>query len=312
MGKLVSGEWHDVWYDTAATHGAFVRDASAFRRHVTADGSSGFRAEAGRYHLYVSLACPWAHRTIIFRKLKGLEGAITLSIVNPYMGKDGWTFDEAPGTIADSVNGARALHEIYTRAKPDYSGRVTVPVLWDKHEKTIVNNESSEILRMLNREFDAFATRPQPDFYPAELRAEIDAMNDVVYRTVNDGVYKVGFATKQERYEENFDVLFATLDDLDARLQKQRFLLGERLTEADWRLFTTMLRFDVVYHGHFKCNLRRIADYPGLWRFTRELHAVPGVAETVNFDHIKQHYYRSHTTINPTGIVPKGPRIELG
>jgi putative glutathione S-transferase len=309
MGKLVSGVWHDVWYDTAATKGAFVRDASAFRRFVTADGSSGFRAEAGRYHLYVSLACPWAHRTLVFRALKGLESAISISVVHPHMGKDGWTFDTGPGTVPDTEHGARFLHEVYTRAKADYTGRVTVPVLWDRREHTIVNNESSEIIRMLNRDFDAFATREQPDFYPADLAAEIDALNDVVYRTVNDGVYRAGFATTQARYEAAFDALFATLDDLELRLASRRFLLGDRLTEADWRLFTTLLRFDAVYHGHFKCNLRRLVDYPALWRYARELYRVPGVAGTVNFDHIKQHYYGSHPTINPTGIVPKGPRF---
>ena len=307
MGKLVSGQWHDVWYDTETTKGAFVRDASVFRRHVTADGSSGFRAEAGRYHLYVSRACPWAHRTLIFRALKGLDDVIPISVVHPHMGKDGWTFDDASGTIPDTVNGARALHEIYTLAKADYSGRVTVPVLWDKREKTIVNNESSEIIRMLNREFDALATRKQPDFYPADLATEIDALNDVVYRTVNDGVYRAGFATTQARYEEAFDALFATLDELEHRLAGKRFLFGDRLTEADWRLFTTLVRFDAVYYGHFKCNLRRLVDTPNLWRYARELYRVPGVADTVRFDHIKQHYYGSHETLNPTGIVPKGP-----
>jgi putative glutathione S-transferase len=309
MGKLVSGQWHDVWYDTASTKGAFLRDASAFRRRVTADGSSGFGAESGRYHLYVSRACPWAHRTLIFRALKGLEDAISISVTHPHMGKDGWTFDEAPGTIPDTVNDARALHEIYTLAKPDYTGRVTVPVLWDKRERTIVNNESSEIIRMLNREFDAFATRAQPDLYPADLAADIDALNDVIYRSVNDGVYRAGFATSQAQYEAAFDALFATLDDLERRLSEGPFLFGDRLTEADWRLFTTLLRFDAVYYGHFKCNLRRLVDYPRLWRYARELYRVPGVAETVNFDHIKKHYYGSHRTINPTGIVPKGPLV---
>jgi putative glutathione S-transferase len=309
MGKLVSGRWHDVWYDTASTHGAFLRDASAFHRRVTADGSSGFRAESGRYHLYVSRACPWAHRTVIFRALKGLDDAISISVTHPHMGEDGWTFDEALGTIPDTVNGARALHEIYTLAKPDYTGRVTVPVLWDKRERTIVNNESSEIIRMLNREFDAFATRAQPDFYPADLAADIDALNDVIYRTVNDGVYRAGFATSQASYEAAFDALFVTLDDLERRVSHGPFLFGDHLTEADWRLFTTLLRFDAVYYGHFKCNLRRLVDYPSLWRYARELYRVPGVAETVNFDHIKKHYYGSHRAINPTGIVPKGPLV---
>ena len=307
MGKLVNGEWHDVWYDTTKTGGAFERKEASFRGRVTSDGSTPFAAEAGRYHLYVALACPWAHRAILMRKIKGLEGAIGMSIVNPYMGASGWTFDPGPGCIPDTVNGAQALHEVYTRAKKDYTGRVTVPVLWDKKTAAIVNNESSEILRMLNRDFDAFAKTKQPDFYPSELAAEIDAINAVVYETVNNGVYRAGFATTQARYEEAVGALFATLDDLEARLSKQRFLVSEKVTEADWRLFTTLVRFDAVYHGHFKCNLRRIVDYPSLWRYARELYRVPGVAETVDFDHIKQHYYRSHPTINPTGIVPKGP-----
>jgi glutathionyl-hydroquinone reductase len=309
MGMLVEGVWRDVWYDTMPTGGAFHRPETKFHQHVTADGSSGFPAEAGRYHLYVSLACPWAHRTLVFRRIKGLTDAISISIVHPFMGTEGWTFEPGPGCIPDAVNGKHALHEIYTLARADYTGRVTVPVLWDRKTGTIVNNESAEIIRMLNKEFDAFATIPQPDFYPPELADEIDAINKVVYATVNDGVYRAGFATKQSRYEAAFDALFATLDDLDRRLSRQRFLVGDRLTEADWRLFTTLVRFDAVYHGHFKCNLRRLVDYEHLWPYVKGLYRIPGVAETVNFDHIKQHYYGSHKTINPNGIVPKGPKL---
>lgn len=310
MGMLVDGVWHDVWYDTRKSGGRFVRADSAFRDRVTADGSSGFPAEPGRYHLYVSLACPWAHRTLILRKLKGLEDAITVSVVHWHMGDEGWTFEDGPGCVPDTVNGFDRLHKVYTAARPDYSGRVTVPVLWDKKTGAIVNNESAEILRMLNREFDAVASS-DADFYPAPLRAEIDAINATVYETVNNGVYRCGFATGQAAYEEAFDALFATLESLEARLADRRYLCGEKLTEADWRLFTTLVRFDAVYHGHFKCNLRRLVDYPNLWGYTRELFQVPGVAETVNFDHIKRHYYGSHSTINPSGIVPKGPAIDF-
>ena len=242
MGMLVKGVWHDVWYDTKAAGGAFERAPTTFRNRVSADGSTGFPAEAGRYHLYVSLACPWAHRTLIFRALKGLSDAISVSVVNPYMGAEGWTFEPGPGCIPDTVNGARTLHAIYTLADRDYTGRVTVPVLWDKRTKTIVNNESSEIIRMLNREFDAFAKTPQPDFCPPELVTEIDAINAVVYATVNNGVYRAGFATEQARYEEAFDALFATLDDLDRRLAGQRYLVGDRLTEADWRFSASAAR----------------------------------------------------------------------
>jgi putative glutathione S-transferase len=311
MGLLIDGVWKDEWYDTAKTGGRFVRGDSAFRDRVTADGSSGFAAEPGRYHLYVSLACPWAHRTLIFRRLKGLEDAISLSIVDPHMGRDGWTFSDGPGCIPDTVNGARHLHEIYTLAKPAYSGRVTVPVLWDRQRRTIVNNESAEIIRMLNTEFDAFGDASR-DFYPAELRAEIDQLNALIYPKVNNGVYRCGFATTQEAYEEAFAELFETLATLDVRLASRRFLLGERLTEADWRLFTTLLRFDAVYFGHFKCNLRRIADHASLSAYLRDLYQVPGVAGTVDFTHIKRHYYGSHRTINPTGIVPVGPEQDLG
>jgi putative glutathione S-transferase len=310
MGLLIDGVWDERWYDTKETGGRFVRQSSQFRDRVTADGSSDFKAEPGRYHLYVSFACPWAHRTLIFRKMKGLEEIISVSVVHWHMGAEGWEFREGPGTSPDPVFGASHLHQIYTAAKADYTGRVTVPVLWDKHQGTIVNNESAEIIRMLNGEFEAWA-RPGLDYYPAELRAAIDEINETVFDKVNNGVYKAGFATSQEAYEEAFGALFDTLDDLEARLAGQRYLVGERLTEADWRLFTTLLRFDLVYVGHFKCNKRRLVDYPSLWAYTRELYQVPGVAETVNLHHIKHHYFGSHRTVNPTGIVPKGPEIDF-
>ena len=310
MGLLVDGVWRDQWYDTKATGGRFVRQESRFRSWVTADGGTGFKAEPGRYHLYVSLACPWAHRTLIFRALKGLEAAISVSIVDPLMGADGWAFSEGPGCIPDTVNGKRFLHEIYTLALPGYTGRVTVPVLWDKERRTIVSNESSEIIRMLNRAFDAWG-RADLDFYPEELRGRIDEVNAFVYERINNGVYRAGFATSQAAYEEAFDQLFEALDRLEALLARQRYLAGGRLTEADWRLFTTLVRFDAVYFGHFKCNLRRISDYPNLANYARELYQVPGVAPTVDFEHIKRHYYGSHRQINPTGIVPKGPALDF-
>ena len=291
--------------------GRFVRNESSFRDWVRADGSTRFAPEAGRYHLYVSLACPWAHRTLIFRKLKGLEHAISLSVVDPYMGINGWEFGNSEGCIPDTVNDAKFLHQIYTKAEPRYSGRVTVPVLWDREHATIVNNESSEIIRMFNSEFDAVASNPELDFHPEELSDEIDATNAFVYPNVNNGVYRCGFATTQEAYEEAFGELFRTLDELERRLGSQRYLVGDRITEADWRLFTTLVRFDAVYVGHFKCNLRRIADMPNLHGYLRELYQVPGVAETVNMTHIKRHYYESHRTINPTGIVPVGPELDL-
>lgn len=305
MGLLIDGRWHDQWYDTKSTGGAFVRTDSQFRDWIRADGSTRFAPEAGRYHLFVSLACPWAHRTLILRALKGLEDAIGVSVVDPLMLSEGWVFSEP-----EPVTGATRLHEVYTHAKPDYSGRVTVPVLWDKQTGTIVSNESAEIIRMLNREFTGIAG-DDTDYYPADLATEIDEVNALVYDRVNNGVYKAGFATSQDKYEQAFDALFAMLDDLDARLGSTRWLVGNRLTEADWRLFTTLVRFDAVYVGHFKCNLRRIADYPNLSGYLRDLYQVPGVAGTVNFDHIKQHYYASHATINPTGIVPKGPALDL-
>ncbi|PZQ55907.1 MAG: glutathione-dependent reductase [Novosphingobium pentaromativorans] len=308
MGMLVDGQWHDVWYDTKATGGRFIRKDSAFRDWLGPEGQ--FPAEAGRYHLYVSLACPWAHRTLIVRALKGLEALVSVSVVNWLMLEKGWTFDPAPGVIADPINHARYLHEVYTAADPTYSGRVTVPVLWDRKTGRIVNNESSEIIRMFNRTFDDLGARPG-DFYPEPLREEIDAVNARVYDTVNNGVYKAGFATSQEAYEEAVGPLFDSLDWLEERLSRSRYLVGDTLTEADIRLFTTLVRFDAVYVGHFKCNLRRIFDYPNLQGFLRDIYQTPGLAETVNFQHIKGHYYQSHRTINPTGIVPSGPILDL-
>jgi putative glutathione S-transferase len=314
MGKLVEGIWRDVWYDTKSTGGKFVRANAKFRNWITADGKNApsgkaFKADAGRYHLYVSYACPWAHRTLIFRKLKGLEDMVGVSVVNHFMGGQGWTFHEGDGVVPDPAINAKFLHQIYTKAEPKFSGRVTVPVLWDKQTETIVCNESSEIIRMFNRAFDHLGATPG-DFYPEALRAEIDEVNERVYHTVNNGVYKCGFATTQEAYEEAFGELFDTLDWLEERLSKQRYLVGDQVTEADWRLFTTLVRFDPVYVGHFKTNLRRLVDYPNLWGFTRELYQVPGVRDTVNMHHIKQHYYGSHESINPTRIVPLGPVID--
>jgi putative glutathione S-transferase len=290
--------------------GEFVRQQSHFRHCITADGSSGFRAEAGRYHLYVSLACPWAHRTIIVRKLKGLEDAISLSVVDPVRDERGWAFREGPGHGPDPVNDFEYLSEAYLATDPSFDGRVTVPVLWDRVTGRIVCNESSEIIVMLNSEFDEWGD-PSVDLYPAELRPEIDEINDHVYANVNNGVYRAGFATTQRAYERAFDRLFEALDTLEERLSARRYLVGDRITLADWRLFTTLVRFDPVYVGHFKCNLRRIVDYPSLYGYLRELYQVPGVAETVNFDHIKRHYYMTHDRINPTRIVPKGPEIDL-
>jgi putative glutathione S-transferase len=309
MGLLVDGKWHDVWYDTKASKGRFVRTESQYRNWVTRDGSAGpsgragFRAEPGRYHLYVAFACPWAHRTLIMRKLKGLEPLIGVSAVNSFMGEQGWTFEPAPETIPDSVNGAQRLYELYTLADPRYSGRATIPILWDTLERTIVSNESAEIVRMLNSAFDEVGAN-RNDYYPAELRAEIDELNAYIYPNVNNGVYRAGFATTQEAYEEAATAVFAALDTLEARLATRRYLAGKRLTEADVRLFTTLIRFDPVYHGHFKCNLRRIIDYPNLWGFVRDVYQLPGIADTVHIDFIKRHYYRSHPTVNPSRIVP--------
>ncbi len=314
MGLLVDGEWHDQWYDTAKSGGRFQRQDSAFRNWVTADGSpgpsgeGGFEAEPGRYHLYVSLACPWAHRALIFRALKGLEAMIDVSVVHWLMLDQGWTFAEGPGVVPDPIGTSRYLHQVYTRADPRYTGRVTVPVLWDKRQGTIVNNESSEIIRMFNRAFDGVGAKPG-DYYPQALRGEIDALNERIYGTVNNGVYKAGFATTQEAYEEAVGPLFETLDWLEERLDGRRFLTGDAVTEADWRLFTTLIRFDAVYVGHFKCNIRRIADYSRLSAYLQRLLAVEGVAATIDFGHIKRHYYESHRTINPTGIVPVGPDL---
>ncbi len=316
MGLLIDGHWEDQWYDTESTKGRFVRTEAQYRNWITADGSagpsgeSGFKAEPGRYHLYVSLACPWAHRTLIFRRLKGLEKMISISVVNSYMGEHGWTFDRETGANGDDLYGLDYMYQLYQKADPDYSGRVTVPVLWDKQRHTIVNNESAEIIRMLNSAFDGIGATPG-DYYPPQLRAEIDKLNDEVYDRVNNGVYKAGFATTQDAYEQAVAPLFETLDALEQRLSRQRYLCGDQITEADWRLFTTLIRFDAVYHGHFKCNLKRIVDYPNLWDYLRELYQWPGIAETVNMDHIKGHYYRSHGTINPTGVVPAGPVLDL-
>jgi putative glutathione S-transferase len=316
MGLLVEGRWVDQWYDTAASDGRFVRTVAPFRNWVTPDGApgpsgeGGFKAEPGRYRLYVSHACPWAHRTLIYRAIKGLAEMIPLSVVHWRMLDQGWTFEEGPGVIPDPEVGARFLHQIYTAARPDHTGRVTVPVLWDRERKTIVNNESSEIIRMFNSAFDGVGA-VAGDFYPEPLRAEIDAVNARVYETVNNGVYRAGFATTQAAYEEAVGPLFDTLDWLDARLAESRFLIGDRPTEADWRLLTTLLRFDLVYVGHFKCNRRRIVDYPNLWPYTRDLYQWPGVAATFDRDHAKRHYYESHRTINPTGIVPVGPDVDF-
>lgn len=308
MGRLVNGEWQDVWYDTAKHGGRFVREDAGFREWVRADGSTRFVPEKGRYHLYVSLACPWAHRTLIVRKLKRLEDVIDVSIVHWYMREHGWTFRQEDGATGDRVHGKDFMHEVFTLAKPDYTGRVTVPVLWDRKEETIVNNESSELMRMLDSEFDAFS-ETGIDLYPEALREDIDAINPFVYERINNGVYEAGFATSQQAYEEAFDKLFTALNELEERLQGRRFLVGEQLTEADIRLFTTLLRFDPVYVTHFKCNLRRIAEYPNLVGLVQRLLDIPGVRETVDLHHIKHHYFVSHDQLNPSGVVPKGPEL---
>ena len=316
MGLLVDGQWQDKWYDTKASEGRFEREDAGFRNWVTFDGSAGpsgiggFKAEPNRYHLYVSLACPWAHRTTIYRKLKGLEDMISLSIVHPFMGDKGWTFAEGAGVIADPIVKADYLYEVYIAAKPDYTGRVTVPILWDKKTNTIVSNESSEIIRMFNSAFDEVGATAV-NFLPTELLAEIDTVNEFVYSAVNNGVYKAGFATTEAAYKEAVITLFDALDTLEARLVDQRYLLGNTITEADWRLFTTLVRFDAVYVGHFKCNIRRIVDYPNLWGYLRDLYQVPGIAETVSIEHIKAHYYTSHANINPTRIIPVGPLLDF-
>jgi putative glutathione S-transferase len=315
MGLLVDGQWHDVWYDTKASQGRFVRSESQFRNWVTPDGSpgpsgrGGFRAEPGRYHLYVAFACPWAHRTLIMRALKGLEASIGVSAVNSFMGEQGWTFAPAPETIPDTVNHVERLYELYTIADSKYSGRATIPILWDKHQRTIVSNESAEIIRMLNGAFDRVGANGN-DYYPAELRAAIDEWNAFIYPNLNNGVYRAGFATTQEAYEEAAMGVFTALDRLDAHLATHRYLTGPRFTEADIRLFTTLIRFDPVYHGHFKCNVRRIVDYSNLWGFVRDVYQLAGVAQTVHVDFIKSHYYRSHPTVNPSRIVPLGPKLD--
>lgn len=315
MGLLIDGKWHDQWYDTGSTGGAFKRSESQFRNWITADGSpgpsgkGGFPAESGRYHLYVSLACPWAHRTLIFRQLKGLAEHISVSVVHPDMLGEGWTFEtDEHGATGDGLFGNSHMHQIYTRADAEYTGRVTVPVLWDKEQNTIVSNESAEIIRMFNSAFDGI-TGNSNDYWPEELREPIEAVNARVYSTINNGVYKCGFATSQQAYDEAVAPLFESLDWLEDLLSQHRYLLGERITEADWRLFTTLLRFDPVYHTHFKCNRKRLMDYPNLWAYTRELYQWPGVAETVGVKHIVRHYYYSHDTINPHRIIPTNPDI---
>ncbi|WP_407333295.1 glutathione S-transferase family protein [Enterovibrio sp. 27052020O] len=316
MGLLVDGKWRTDWYDTSKTGGRFTRKAPSFRHWITQDGGAGpsgdagFNAEPGRYHLYVSLACPWAHRTLIFRALKGLEDMISVSVVNAFMGDDGWTFMPGDDVVPDSVNGKTHLHQIYTEAMSDYTGRVTVPVLWDKKTHTIVSNESAEIIRMLNSAFDEVGAKPG-DYYPTALREAIDEVNDYVYPNINNGVYRAGFATTQAAYDEAVDDVFDALDALEVKLATQRYLLGDALTEADWRLFTTLIRFDAVYVGHFKCSRRRIVDYPNLFGYLRELYQMPGIADTVHIDHIKAHYYGSHETVNPTRIVPIGPALDF-
>ncbi|WP_444928473.1 glutathione S-transferase family protein [Microbulbifer sp. SSSA002] len=315
MGLLIDGQWHDQWYDTKDSGGAFKREATQLRNWITADGSTGpsgvggFKAEPGRYHLYVSLACPWAHRTLIFRKLKKLEAHISLSIVSPDMLDQGWSFNSREGSSGDALFGYDFMHQVYTRNKTDYSGRVTVPVLWDKQQDCIVSNESAEIIRMFNSAFNTITGDTQ-DFFPKEKRAAIESINQLVYENINNGVYRSGFATTQSAYEEAYQDLFGALDKVEARLGKQRYLVGDKITEADWRLFTTLIRFDCVYHGHFKCNRQRLEDFPHLRNYVRELYQWPQVAETVNFHHIKRHYYFSHKSINPTQIVPVGPAID--
>ncbi|MFA5547887.1 MAG: glutathione S-transferase family protein [Porticoccaceae bacterium] len=311
MGLIIDGQWRDQWYDTGASAGEFVRQDSRFRHWVTADGSpgpsgeGGFAAQSGRYHLYVSLACPWAHRTLIFRVLKGLEDHVSVSVVGPLMLENGWEF----GRDGDPLHGLDYLYQLYLKADPGYEGRATVPVLWDRERNTIVSNESADIIRMFNGAFDAI-TGNDRDFYPPALRERIDAVNQRVYDTVNNGVYRAGFATTQGAYEKAYTALFTSLDWLEKRLGDGPFVTGDTLTEADWRLFTTLVRFDAVYHGHFKCNRHKLAEFPRLSSYLRRLYNMPGVAATVNMDHIKRHYYGSHRTINPTGIVPAGPVLD--
>ncbi|MFT5881201.1 MAG: putative glutathione S-transferase [Moritella sp.] len=316
MGLLVEGKWHTDWYDTESTDGRFERKDASFRNWITAGGEpgptgkGGFKAESGRYHLYVSLACPWAHRTLIFRALKGLEQMISVSVVNAFMGDEGWTFAPGDGVVEDTVNGKNRLHEVYSLAMPDYTGRVTVPVLWDKQQHTIVSNESADIIRMFNSAFDQVGAKPG-DFYPEEKREQIDAINELVYNGFNNGVYRAGFATEQQAYDDAVTDVFNVLDQVEQKLTTQRYLAGDQLTEADWRMFTTLVRFDAVYVGHFKCNKKRIVDYPVLSNYLRELYQHLGIAETVDIDYIKAHYYGSHETINPTRIIPLGPELNF-
>lgn len=316
MGLLIDGVWSDESVLGRIENGRYIRRESQFRNWITPDGApgpsgeGGFAAQAGRYHLYVSHACPWAHRTMIMRAMKGLEDMISVSVTHWLMRENGWNFAGGPGVVADPVGGAQFMYQVYQRARPDYTGRVTVPVLWDKQRNTIVCNESSEIIRMFNSAFDGVGAKPG-DHYPQALRGEIDALNERIYNTLNNGVYRCGFATTQEAYEEAFTQLFATLDMLEERLGKTRYLCGSQITEADVRLLPTLLRFDAVYHGHFKCNRNKIAEMPNLWAYTRDLYQQPGVAATFNFEHAKKHYYASHLHINPTGIVPAGPRIDF-
>ena len=309
MGMLVDGKWTGEWY-RPDEKGRFIRPDTVFHDRVSADGSSGFKAEAGRYHLYVSLACPWAHRTLIMRSLKGLEEAISLSIVDPFMGDDGWAFSDYPGSISDSIKGCEFLRQVYVLARADYTGRVTVPVLFDKETMSIVNNESRQVMRMLDTEFDEVGDA-SITYCPEGLREEVDEVIDLIYEPVNNGVYRAGFATTQAAYDEAVRSLFDALDHWDAHLSKEEYLLGKVITEADWCLFTTLIRFDAVYYSHFKCNLRHIYEYPNLWRYLKTLYNHPGIAETCNFDHIKRHYFRSHKNINPTGIIPVGPILHL-
>ncbi|GGB80587.1 glutathione-dependent reductase [Marinobacterium zhoushanense] len=317
MGLLINGRWHDQWYDTAAQGGRFERDTARFRNWVTADGKAGpsgeagFAAESGRYHLYVSYACPWAHRTLIMRALKGLEPMISVDVVHPLMLENGWTFDRGfDGATGDSLFGSGYLHQLYTRAQPDANGRVTVPLLWDKKRQTIVSNESSEIIRMFNTAFDAEGAA-EGDYYPARLKAEIDDWNGLIYRSVNNGVYRAGFATSQSAYDDAVHELFDVLGHLERHLSGQRYLVGNSLTEADIRLFTTLVRFDPVYVSHFKCDLHRIQDYPALSGYLRDLYQRPAFRSTTRFDHIREHYYRSHKGINPSGVIPVGPEFDL-
>ncbi len=308
MGLLVNGEWKDQWYDTSKTGGKFVRSKSQFENQIIDDENAEFKPESNRYHLYISHACPWAHRALIFRKLKKLEEHISISVVHPLMLDKGWTFQEGVDVIPDNVLGSNYMHQIYTTAQKNYTGRVTVPVLWDKKKNTIVNNESSQIIRIFNSAFNNL-TKNEDDYYPEKLRDQIDDINNDVYHNINNGVYKTGFATTKEAYEENFDALFKSLDNIERILTLTNFLVGNNITEADWRLFTTLIRFDAVYFGHFKCNKKRISDYPKIYKYLQNLFNIQGIKKTIFMDHIKTHYYASHTMINPTGIVPKGPDL---